>query len=73
MNRPLTVEQLANHVKEWFETMLATKKFVTRATYNKLLNRKTNAVVRAVRALSPSMDVTLEINLRKKIEEKCLK
>ena len=73
MNRPLTVEQLAEHVRKWFEKILATKTFVTRASYNKLLSRKTSAVIRAVRALSPSMDVTLEINLRKKIEEKCLK
>ena len=73
MDRPLTVDALADYVKKWFDQHLDSKTFITRAAYNKLLTRKTNAVIRAVRALSPKLDVALEISLRQKISQKCVR
>ena len=72
MDRPLTVDALADYVKAWFDKQLSAKTFITRAAYNKLLSKKTNAVIRAVRALSPKLDVALEISLRQKISQKCV-
>ena len=71
--RPLTVEKLADLVKNWFEEMLEEKRFVTRGAYNKLLSRKTNAVVRVLKTISPQADLAMEIRLRKEISDKCVK
>ena len=73
MDRPLTVEALAQYVEQWFEKHISSKKFVTRATYNKMLAQKTSAVIRALRALSPKMDMAMEITLRQRIGDKCFK
>ena len=72
LSRPLTVDKLAELVKTWFEKMLAERRFVTRAAYNKLLSRKTNAIVRVLKTISPQADLAMEISLRKQISDKCL-
>ena len=72
MDRPLTVEKLATYVETWFNAQLEKKTFVTRAAYNKLLNRKTSATVRVLRTLSPNVDITLETSLRYQISLKCV-
>ena len=73
LTRPLTVEKLADLVKKWFDEMLADKRFVTRAAYNRLLARKTNAIVRVLKTISPQADLTMEISLRRQISDKCNK
>ena len=73
IERPLTVDKLAEVVVQWFEETLAGKRFVTRAAYNKLLARKTSAIVRVLKTISPQADIAMEIQLRKKISERCVR
>ena len=72
MERPLTVEKMANYVKKWFDEEIAKGKYITRSGYNKTLNRKINATVRVLKAISPSVDVVLETRLRQEISQKCV-
>ena len=73
IERPLTVDKLVDVVVHWFEETLLGKRFVTRAAYNKLLARKTSAIVRVLKTISPQADIAMEIQLRKKISERCVR
>ena len=71
LERPLTLEKLANYARDWFDKELQKQTFVTRAAHNKMLSSKTSAIVRVLKTLSPR-NTHHEIVLRQKISEKCI-
>ena len=72
LDRPLTADIVADYVKKWFDNELSKRTFVTRSAHYKLLHRKTSAVIRVIRTLSPRNDVMLEATVRSKISQKCV-
>ena len=71
MERPLTVEKLADYVRQWFDRQKEISHLVTRGSYNKILKRKTAAVVRVLKTLTQTADVQQELALRREITKKC--
>ena len=72
MDRPLTVEKLSDYVRQWLDKQREKKLYTTRASYNNILKRKTAAVVRVLKTLSPTSDIQMEIALRREIGNKCV-
>ena len=73
MDRPLTVDKLANYVSEWYAEQQRQCVYTTRSRYNALLRRKTYATIKAVRALGQNVDVLMETVIRQEISKKTLK
>ena len=71
LERPLTLDKLADYAREWFDQELQKQTFVTRAAHNKMLSSKTSAIVRVLKTLSPR-NTHHEILLRQKISAKCV-
>ena len=68
--RPLTVDKLADYVEAWYRKKLENRRFITRAAYNKMLQRKINATIRAAKTIGNNVDVLLETSLRNKISSR---
>ena len=73
MDRPLTVDKLADYVNNWYQEQWDKRLYITRSGYNTMLRRKTNATVRVVKSIGLNTDSMLEIILRQRISERVLK
>ena len=67
LERPLEVDTIAKYMVEWFNKTLEKKQFVTRAAYNLMQQRKTNAVLRVLKMIGSNVDVLMETTLRQRI------
>ena len=72
MERPLTVDKLADYVNEWYKAKWEKRIYLTRAGYNTMLRRKTNATVRVIKAIGLNADNMMEIILRQRISERII-
>lgn len=72
MERPLTVDKLADYVSNWYKNIWEKRIYITRAGYNTMLRRKTNATVRVIKAIGLNTDTMMEIILRQRISERIL-
>ena len=72
-DRPLNFDKITDYVEAWFKSKIDRGRFVTRASYNKILQRKINATIRAIKAIGTNVDVLMETNLRGQIHERVQK
>ena len=72
MDRPLTVDKLADYVGNWYKNMWEKRLYPTRSGYNTMLRKKTNATVRVIKTIGINSDSMMEIILRQKISEKTI-
>ena len=69
-DRPLNFDKLTDYVENWFKSKIDRGRFVTRASYNKILQRKINATIRAIKAIGTNVDILMETNLRAQIHNR---
>ena len=69
-DRPLSITKIVEYIELWFKDKIDSRRFVTRASYNKLLQRKITATVRAIKAIGTNVDILMETNLRNQIAQK---
>ena len=67
LTRPLTIDKIVDYVELWYKNKLTKRRFITRAAYNKLLQRKINATIRALKTVGNNVDVLMETSIRNKI------
>ena len=67
LTRPLTIDKITDYVEAWYKKKLEKRQFVTRNGYSRILQRKINATIRAIKTVGNNVDILMETTIREKI------